>query len=129
MFRFLSFIIKRDNILIIEKTSHVALTYDTLTVPDNPSGTLGTVHRAFENEELHAKNCVFFLNLYEKKRKKEEKIVPRACKDHNLVLDESAFAINNDTCTFLPITSNLVHNCFIIVKRNFFSFLLVMFFS
>jgi hypothetical protein len=63
MFRFLSFIIKRDNILIIEKTSHVALTYDTLTVPDNPSGTLGTVHRAFENEELHAKNCVFFLNL------------------------------------------------------------------
>jgi hypothetical protein len=39
-------------------------------VPDNLSGTLGTVHRAYENEELPANNVVFFLNLYEKKEKK-----------------------------------------------------------
>ena len=93
MSRFLSFIIKRDNILIIEKTSHVSLTYATLTVPDNPSGPLGTVHRAYENEELPANNVVFFLNLYEKKKEKkeEDKIVPRACKGPNLVLDASAF--------------------------------------
>jgi hypothetical protein len=37
--------------LIIEKTSHVSLTYDTLGVPDSPLVTLGTVHRAYENAE------------------------------------------------------------------------------
>lgn len=61
MSTFLSFIIKRDNMLIIEKARHVSLTRDTLTVPENPSGTLGTVHRAYENEELHTKkHFVFF---------------------------------------------------------------------
>jgi len=70
MSRFLSFIIKRDNMLITEKTSLVSLTYDTLTVSDNPSGTLGTVYRAYENEELHAKkHFVFLFNLYETKKK------------------------------------------------------------
>jgi hypothetical protein len=54
---------------------------------------LGTVHRAYENEELPANNVVFFLNLYEKKKRKkeEDKIVPRACKGPNLVLDASAY--------------------------------------
>jgi len=49
---------------------YVSLTHDTLTMPDNPSGTLGTVHRAYENKELHAKkHFVFFFNLYETKKK------------------------------------------------------------
>ena len=71
MSRFLSFIIKHDNMLIIEKTSHVSLTYDTLGVPDSPLVTLGTVHRAYENAELPAKkHFVIFLNLYEATTKK-----------------------------------------------------------
>jgi len=74
MSRFLSFIIKRDNMLITEKTRHVSLTHDTLAVPDNPSGILGTVHRAYENEELHAKkHFVFFFDLYEKRKEKKRR--------------------------------------------------------
>ena len=93
------------------------MTYDTLRVPDNPPVTLGTVHRAYENEELPAKkHFVFFLNLYEAKTRKD-KIVPRPYEGPNL-----HFATNNDTYVFLPVKSNLVPNCFIIVKEAFFSF-------